>query len=86
MPAHLRDRVVEKLGAAIRVTVDDERSQYRNRQLAVERIRERVANATHVERKRRATRPTRGSQKRRVEGKKRRGDTKRLRRRPSSDD
>ncbi len=86
MPAHLRDRVVDRLGDVIRVTVDDERSQYRNRQLAVERIRERVASALRVERKRRATRPTRGSQKRRVETKRRRSDTKKLRRRPTADD
>jgi len=86
MPAHLRERVLAKLGPAIRVAADDERSQYRNRQLAVERIREKVREAGKVERRRRATKPTRGSQIRRVEGKKRRGDTKRLRRRPSRDD
>jgi len=86
MPDFLRERVMAKLGPIVRVTVDDGRSQHRNRQLALERIRERVHRAGVVERKRRATRPTRGSQKRRVEGKKRRGDTKRLRRRPSADD
>jgi len=86
MPDHLRERVLAKLGPAVRVAVDDERSQYRNRQLALERIRERVSRAGVVKRKRRATKPTRGSQKRRVETKKRRGDTKRLRRRPSADD
>jgi len=86
MPDHLRERVVAKLGPAVRVAVDDERSQYRNRQLALERIREKVRDAGKVQRRRRATKPTRGSQVRRVEGKKRRGDTKRLGRRPSSDD
>jgi len=86
MPDHLRARVLAKLGPAVRVAVDDERSQYRNRQLALERIREKVSEAGKVQRRRRATKPTRGSQVRRVEGKKRRGDTKRLRRRPSSDD
>lgn len=86
MPDHLRERVVAKLGPAVRVAVDDERSQYRNRQLAVERIREKVNQACKAERRRRATKPTRGSQVRRVEGKRRRGDTKRLRRRPSRDD
>ncbi len=86
MPAHLRERVIAKLGPVIRVAVDDERSQYRNRQIALERIRSRVSQALVVERKRRATRPTRGSKMRRIEGKRRRGDTKRLRRRPSADD
>jgi len=86
MPDHLRRRVIAKLGPAVRAAVDDERSQYRNRQLALERIREKVREAGKVERRRRATKPTRGSQVRRIEGKKRRGDTKRLRRRPSHDD
>jgi len=86
MPDRLRERVLAKLGPAVRVTVDDERSQYRNRILAVERIRQKVSQAGVVERKRRATKPTRGSQRRRMDGKTRRGQTKKLRRRPTSDD
>ncbi len=86
MPDHLRERVLAKLGPVVRVAVDDERSQYRNRVLAVERIREKVRKAGFVERKRRPTKPTRGSQRRRVDGKKRRGQTKSLRRRPTADD
>ena len=86
MPRGLRERVGRKLGEVIRVTVDDERSQYRNRQLAMERIQERVDAAAHVERPRRATKPTRGSQRRRLDDKSRRGDVKRQRRRPGYDD
>lgn len=86
MPVALRDRVRDALGDSVRVTVEDERSQLRNRQLAVERIRDRVRQAGHVQRPRRATRPTRGSQRRRVEQKRRRGDVKRQRRRPTDDD
>ncbi len=86
MPDHLRERVMRKLGPVVRVVVDDERSQFRNRQLALERIRERVHRAGLVEKQRRATRPTRGSRLRRVQEKKRRGETKKLRRRPSTDD
>lgn len=86
MPAALRERVRGRLGDAVRVTVDDERSQLRNRELAIERLRGRVRNAGFVETPRRATKPTRGSQRRRVEAKRRRSDVKRGRRRPSADD
>ncbi len=86
MPPALRDRVRAKLGDVVRVTVDDERSQHRNRQLALERIQERIDAAARVERPRRATKPTRGSQRRRLDSKRRRGDVKRQRKRPGYDD
>jgi len=86
MPAELRTRVRAALGDVVRVNVDDERSQLRNREIAVDRIRRRVRDAGTVSRSRRPTRPTRGSQRRRVEGKRRRGEVKRQRRRPTSDD
>jgi ribosome-associated protein len=81
-----RDRVRTKLGTMIRVVVDDERSQLRNRALAEERLASRLRDALHVDRPRRPTRPTRGSQQRRITSKKQRGDVKRGRQRPSSDD
>ena len=86
MPGALRERVRTRLGDVVRVTVDDERSQLRNREIAVERLRGRVRNAGVVEKTRRATKPTRGSQRRRVEGKRRRSEVKRNRRRPGADD
>ena len=86
MPDELRERVRSRLGDVVRVTVDDERSQLRNREIAVERLRGRVRNAGTVEKARRATTPTKGSQRRRVEAKRRRGDMKRARRRPGTDD
>ena len=86
MPDALRERVRARLGDVVRVTVDDERSQLRNRELAVERLRGRVRNAGVVEKSRRPTKPTRGSQRRRVEAKRRRSDVKRNRRRPGADD
>lgn len=86
MPGWLRERVQAKVGDVIRVSVDDERSQFRNRQLAIERIQERVDRAAKVERPRRATKPTKGSQRRRLDAKRRRSDVKRSRRRPSADD
>ena len=81
-----RDRVRAKLGSVVRVVVDDERSQLRNRALAEERLAERLRSALYVERPRRATRPTRGSQQRRIVAKKQRGDIKRGRQRPSADE
>ena len=86
MPRHLRERVGEKLGNTVRVTVDDERSQFRNKQLAMERLQDRVDRAARVERPRRDTKPTRGSKRRRLDAKRRRGDVKRQRRKPGYDD
>lgn len=86
MPPGLRERVRAKLGDVVRVTVDDERSQTRNREIAIERMRGRVRNAGVVEKPRRATKPTRGSQRRRVEAKRRRSDVKKTRKRPGYDD
>jgi ribosome-associated protein len=81
-----RERVISKLGPIVRVVADDERSQLRNRALAEERLAERLRGALHVPRIRRATKPTRGSQRRRVEAKKQRGEIKRDRRPPAHDD
>jgi ribosome-associated protein len=58
----------------------DERSQARNRQLALERLAERIATALKVEAPRRPTRPTKGSKERRLQEKRRRSEVKRTRR------
>jgi ribosome-associated protein len=81
-----RSRVLAKLGPVVRVVADDERSQLRNRAIAEERLAAKLRDALHVPRRRRATKPTRGAQRRRVEAKKQRGETKRYRRPPSIDD
>lgn len=86
MPEPMRSRVLERLGPVVRVVVDDERSQHRNREIAVQRLRERIDAAGRVRRARRPTKPTGGSRRRRVEEKRRRGELKRDRRRPSLDD
>jgi ribosome-associated protein len=75
-----RARLLERLGPEVRVVADDERSQLRNRQLAVERLRTRLAGALHVEKPRRATRPTRGAKERRLEEKRHLSERKRNRR------
>ncbi|MFT6392365.1 MAG: ribosome-associated protein [Ilumatobacter sp.] len=81
-----RERIMERLGSVVRVVADDERSQLRNRRLAEQRLADKLRSALHVERKRRATKPTRGSQRRRLDGKSRRSEVKQQRRRPNSDD
>ena len=59
-----------------------ERSQWRNRELAVERLVESLREALRVERRRVATKPTARARERRLEDKRRRSETKRLRRPP----
>jgi ribosome-associated protein len=75
-------RVIGKAGPVLRAVAQDERSQLRNRELAVERLIESLRKALHVERRRVATKPTAASKERRLEGKKRRSQTKRLRKAP----
>ena len=76
-------RVVAKAGPTLRAVAQDERSQLRNRELAVERLAEQLREALRVERRRVATKPTAASRERRLEAKKRRSATKQLRRPPS---
>jgi ribosome-associated protein len=78
-----RARISARLGPRVTAAAQDTRSQHRNRELALERLAERLSHALEVQRPRKRTRPTRASKKRRVEGKKRRGEVKRARRRPS---
>ena len=81
-----RARLVERLGPSVRVVAADTRSQARNRELALERLRTRLAEALRVERRRRPTRPTAASRRRRVESKRRRSEIKRDRRAPGTGD
>jgi ribosome-associated protein len=74
-------RVLAKAGPVLRAIAQDERSQLRNRELALERLVEQLRAALRVERKRVATRPTAAARERRLEQKRRRSETKRLRRR-----
>jgi ribosome-associated protein len=63
----------------------DARSQARNRELALQRLASRLAEALHVPRPRTKTRPTAGSKRRRLEDKRRRSQTKQARRRADDD-
>ncbi len=75
-----RARLLERLGPELRLVVDDERSQLRNRQLAVDRFRQRMADALRVEKARRPTRPSRGAKERRLAAKRHVAERKRNRR------
>jgi ribosome-associated protein len=86
-----RTRIVHRLArsnasGSITVTVSEQRSQLRNRGIALEALRDIVAAAlAPPPAQRRATRPTRGSERRRAAGKQQRSATKRQRRRPTSE-
>jgi ribosome-associated protein len=80
-----RARVLARCGPVVRAVAQDARSQARNRELALERLRERLARALHVPRTRRATRPTRASRVRREQSKRRQSQRKTERRRPPQD-
>jgi ribosome-associated protein len=73
-------RVTGRAGPTLRAIAQDERSQHRNRELALERLVEQLRAALRVERRRVPTRPTAASRERRLDEKRRRGRTKRLRR------
>ena len=75
-------RVLAKAGPILRAIAQDERSQWRNCELAVERLVDQLRKALKVERRRVATKPTKASRERRLESKKRRSQTKKLRRPP----
>lgn len=81
-----RQRLLDRVGPVVRASAAESRSQARNRQLALDRLATRIDAALRVETPRRATKPTKSSQARRVESKRRRGEVKRGRRRPSDDD
>ena len=75
-------RVIAKAGPVLRAVAQDERSQWRNRELARERVVDALREALKVERKRRPTKPSAAAKKRRLDQKRRRSETKRLRRPP----
>lgn len=79
---HQKRRVLARAGPVLRAVAQDERSQWRNRELALERLVEQLRGALKVERRRVPTKPSRAAKERRLETKRRRGETKKLRRPP----
>jgi ribosome-associated protein len=81
-----RERLLERLGPVARATASDSRSQARNREVALERLRARLEHALRVDPPRRATKPTKSAKRARLDSKRRRSARKQDRRRPSDDD
>ena len=81
-----KTRVTARCGPVVRAVAQDARSQLRNRELALERLRERLIQALHVERPRRATKPSRAAKARRLDAKRRAGERKQGRRPPRGDE
>jgi ribosome-associated protein len=79
-------RVIARVGPRLTAVAQDERSQARNRELALERLRSRLETALAVPRTRRATRPTKASRRARLDAKRRRSQRKRERRPPGPED
>lgn len=79
-------RVERKLGPVVTAIAQDARSQARNRDLALERLEDKLGGALAVPKRRRPTRPSRNAKQKRLTGKKIRSDTKKNRRPPSHDD
>ena len=73
-------------GPIARAVAQDERSQLRNRELALVRLGDRIADALHVERKRKPTKPSKGAKESRLKAKRTRSEVKSQRRKPSADD
>jgi ribosome-associated protein len=85
LSAPVKERLVERLGPRPRAVAQDARSQLRNRELALARLRERLAGALVEPKRRRPTRVPRSATERRLEGKRRSGRLKAERRRPPLD-
>lgn len=86
LPDEARSKLLTRIGDVVEASAVDSRSQFRNRALARQRLKERIEQAFVDTPERRATKPTRSAKKRRVDTKRARGEIKRLRKRPSPDD
>ncbi len=81
-----KQRIIARAGPRVVAVAQDARSQSRNRELALERLRRRLTAALAVQRPRRVTKPSQTAVRRRLEVKRRQGERKRARRRPEADD
>ena len=82
LSAAQKRRLAARAGPVVRAVAQDERSQWRNRELALERLAQAMREGLRVERRRRPTEPTPEARERRLEEKRRRARVKRLRREP----
>jgi ribosome-associated protein len=86
LPLWARERLLSRLGTDVEAGASERRSQAQNRELALERLAARLADALVPDRPRRPTRPTMASKRRRLEAKRIQGERKRERRRPRSEE
>ena len=85
LPVEVSSKLRDRIGEHVEVVAADSRSQYRNRAIARQRMRDKIETALVDPPKRRETRPTRASQMKRVSEKRAKGLTKRLRQPPDPD-
>jgi ribosome-associated protein len=85
LTAEQKRRLARRFGARVTAVAQDARGQARNRELALRRLREKLVAGLREPKRRRATRPSGAAKRRRLEGKRRRAQTKALRRRPEPD-
>lgn len=80
-----RSRLLERVGPVVRAVAQDERSQFRNKELATQRVAEQIANALLTRKRRRPTAPSESAVTRRLDSKRHRSQVKRLRGKPVDD-
>jgi len=80
-----RAQLLERIGPVVTAVAQEARGQARNRELALERLAGKVAAGLVVPRRRRPTRPSRVAKENRLERKRRVGERKRARRRPTAE-
>lgn len=85
LPPAVRDRIASRLGPRVTAVAQESRGQARNRTLALERLRQRLAAAAVPHKQRRATKPGAAARERRLAAKRRQSERKRRRRPPSED-
>ncbi len=86
LSAAQKRRLTDRLGPVVTAVAQESRSQYRNRELATERLVQRLAEALKPQRRRRASKPTRAAKERRLEAKRQASERKRARRKPRIDE
>jgi ribosome-associated protein len=86
LPDAVRDRLLEAIGPRVSAVAQDERSQHRNRAIALERLRQRLVDALYVQPPRHPTRPGRGARERRLQDKRSQAERKQGRRPPALGD
>jgi ribosome-associated protein len=81
-----RERLLRRVGPRVSAVAQESRGQARNRELALERLRRKLADGLRTPRRRRPTKPTQASRERRLQAKRRAAERKRARRRPERDE